>query len=158
MKKKKNKDNIINVWRLIPNQFEFDMYLCLSNNRPIKELIPIFNQKYGLDFDMKLIDTCKDQNSDCTLFNYQKKLIIIVLNEYTQSAMNYATISHQIFHIITFISDSLNIPIDHEHTTEVWAYFMSFYVNVCIEILNDYLKGEKDEKKVGIKTGDLQSN
>lgn len=128
------------VWELIPNQYEWNILLCLSKESYL-DLINMFNEKYDLDFDQNLI-AFPDINP-VTLFNFDKRKAIIVLREYNQQCSDYSTLAHEITHIITAIGQALNIPIDFDNTTEVWAYFMSFYMDICIQSLNEHINSKK---------------
>lgn len=141
MKKEK-----ITVWTLIPNQYEWNIHLCLSK-KTFKELIPIFNKNYNLDFNNEQMhELINDNKNDCTLFNIKNKTAIIVLRNYTKKSHDYSTIAHEIFHVASMIAQQLQIPMDYDSTTEVWAYFISFYMDVIIQTLNEYLKEQKKKK------------
>lgn len=138
-------DDKFYMWTLIPNQYEWDIHLCLANNATNEQLLQVFNQNYNLQFEQE--DWCSQINP-CTLFNVNNRTAIIVLRSYNKRYTDYSILSHQILHIITMIAQQYNIPIDFDNTTEVWAYFMSFYMDICIQTLDQHLMQQKRKRKI----------
>lgn len=153
MKNKKDKaidkykevKDAIKLFQLLPNQYEIDLFLCISE-LPTPEIIPYLNETLDLGFDY---DTIKSFDADCPMTIFSSKLpkAAIVLRS-VDNVIDYSSIlAHELVHVATFISSIVDVDIDHLHTSEVWAYFMSFYMTVCMEIVSRYKDWKKEEAK-----------
>ena len=127
------------VWTLIPNQYERDIYLVLSDES-FYDIVTLLNDKYefgwqdGIDF--KKDDTL---TAPCTIANDETFKIVIILNKFDGSVKSYSNLAHEIYHVMTHISNSVDAEMTDE-TTEHWAYFLSFYMDICGQVLNEHLK------------------
>lgn len=134
----------LTVWRLPPNIYEFEVLLVLSPEK-FGDIIPILNKKYNLGY-IEGKDYKKDEENDspCCLTNSENRIAVIMLSSYNNTEIEIACIAHELFHVITAIGNNVDLKIN-EHTTEAWAYFMSFYTHIILIELNKWLK-EKEEK------------
>lgn len=153
MKKKKDKavdqykrvKDSIKLFQLLPNQYEIDVFLCVSE-LPTPEIIPYLNETLDLGFDY---DTLRNFDADCpmTIFSAKLPKAVVVLRS-VDNVIDYSSIlAHELMHVATFISAVVDININHEETSEVWAYFMSFYMTVCMEIVSRYKEWKREEEK-----------
>ena len=142
---KKAKNNNLVLFQLLPNQYEIDLYLCLTRV-PVPEIIGYLNDTLDLGFDE---NTDIDMESDCpsTFFGLKTPKAVIVLKEWEDPVFTAPILAHEIMHVITYVSSIVSVDIDHLNTSEVWAYFMSFYMTVGMELIKQHIKSEKEEKK-----------
>ena len=148
---KQNKENKkVVLFQLLPNQYEIDLYLCLTRV-PVPSIIEYLNETLDLGFDE---NTDIDMESDCpsTFFGLKTPKAVIVLKEWEDPTFIAPILAHEIMHVITYVSSIVSVDIDHLNTSEVWAYFMSFYMAVGMELIKQHIKSEKEEKKKGKKT------
>ena len=134
----------LTVWRLPPNIYEFEVLLVLSPEK-FGDIIPILNEKYNLGY-LEGKDYKKDEDNDCPccLINSENRIAAIMLSGYNNTEIEIAYIAHELFHVITAIGNNVGLKIN-EHTTEAWAYFISFYIEIILIELNKWLK-EKEQK------------
>ncbi len=121
---------MIHVWELEPNQYEYQIFLILSDSS-YEDIINILNEKHNFNIENK-----SSFSMPCTVIDENTNKIAIILNDFNKSIYDYKVLSHEIFHIITYIADNRNININ-SHTSECWAYFMSFYIELCLQCLNE---------------------
>lgn len=141
----KTKNNNAILFQLLPNQYEIDLYLCLTKV-PVPSIIDYLNETLDLGFDE---NTDIDMESDCpsTFFGLKTPKAVIVLKEWEDPVFTAPILAHEIMHVITYVSSIVSVDIDHLNTSEVWAYFMSFYMAVGMELIKQHIKSEKEEKK-----------
>lgn len=146
--KTKETKNVV-LFQLLPNQYEIDLYLCLTKV-PVPQIIGYLNETLDLGFDE---NTDIDTESDCpsTFFGLKTPKAVIVLKEWEDPVFTAPILAHEIMHVITYVSSIVSVDIDHLNTSEVWAYFMSFYMAVGMELIKQHIKAEKEEKKKGKK-------
>ena len=146
--KTKETKNVV-IFQLLPNQYEIDLYLCLTKV-PVPQIINYLNETLDLGFDE---NTDIDMESDCpsTFFGLKTPKAVIVLKEWEDPIFTAPILAHEIMHVITYISSIVSVDIDHLNTSEVWAYFMSFYMAVGMELIRQHIKSEKEDKKKGKK-------
>ena len=145
---KQNKENKkVVLFQLLPNQYEIDLYLCLTKV-PVPSIIDYLNETLDLGFDET---TDIDTTSDCpsTFFGLKTPKAVIVLKEWEDPVFTAPILAHEIMHVITYVSEIVSVDIDHLNTSEVWAYFMSFYMAVGMELIKQHMKTEKENKKKG---------
>lgn len=146
----KTKNNNAILFQLLPNQYEIDLYLCLTK-APVPSIIDYLNETLDLGFDE---NTDIDMESDCpsTFFGLKTPKAVIVLKEWEDPVFTAPILAHEIMHVITYVSSIVSVDIDHLNTSEVWAYFMSFYMAVGMELIKQHIKNEREEKKKNKKT------
>jgi hypothetical protein len=137
---KKNKETV--CWELIPNIFEYKILLILSDESfytVVKKLNKNYNFGWeeGKDFDKSMTHV----SDPCVIANEDERMCAILLPDWTDSTHDHSVLAHELTHIITLISENIQQGIN-QITTETWAYFMSFYMKVCIECLNEHLDEE----------------
>ena len=139
---KKSKNKNVVMFQLLPNQYEIDLYLCLTKV-PVPTIIPYLNETLELGFDET---TDIDMESDCpsTFFGLKTPRAVIVLKDWDDPVMYAPILAHELMHVVTYISSIVSIDVDHLNTSEVWAYFMSFYMAVGMELIR--LHKEKEAK------------
>lgn len=139
--KNKNKQHTV-VWNLIPNQYEYQILLVLSTES-FHNICKKLNKEYDFDY-REGIDYNRNEEITipCCIANDEKRICAIILNEYSNSVFDQTSLAHELFHISTIISDNIGLQINQE-TTEAWAYFMSFYLKICLECLNEHLEESK---------------
>lgn len=136
--------NIV-TWQLIPNQYQIDIILVYTK-QSYYDTITLLNNKFqfgleeGIDFDKN------DSISPCMVSNDQELKIAIILTEYTKSQHDIAIISHELYHAMTKISQITSATMDM-HTTQHWAYFMSFYMLQILQSLNEHFYPNKKSRK-----------
>lgn len=140
MSKKEKKKTI--AWDLIPNQYEYRIILVLSNER-FDQICIKLNEKFNFGY-IKDKDFKKNEPNPgpCVICNEDERICAIILDEFSNSLHNQCTLTHELMHVSTLISNNIGLKINEE-TTESWAYFMSFYYKVCMECLLEYVKDNK---------------
>lgn len=132
-------------WDLIPNQYEYKILLVLSNER-YDIICNKLNKHHDLGYKEGREFQCNEPHpGPCTIVNPEKRLCAIILENFENSVYDQCTLAHELFHVVTTISDNVGLKINDE-TTEAWAYFHSFYLKVCLECLNEHLE-EMNNKK-----------
>jgi len=138
------------VWDLIPNQYEYKILLVLSQDS-FHNICTKLNKQYDFGY-REGVDYYKNDpiSIPCCIANDENRICAIILNEYNNTIYDQTTIAHELFHVMTCISTNIGLNMNQE-TTEAWAYFISFYLKVCLECLNEYLiecEEEKIEKEI----------
>lgn len=151
---KKTRDKMkksLTLFRLIPNQFEIDLYLCLSE-LPVPEIIDFLDEELELHFERGYIE--RELDCPSTFFGLGDARAVIVLRSW-DDLLNVAPIlAHEMMHVVTYVSSIVATNINHEETSEVWAYFMSFYMTICLALIkehNEQSKKNTTKKKVAKK-------
>ena len=146
---KKTRDKMkksLTLFRLIPNQFEIDLYLCLSE-LPVPEIIDFLDEELELHFERGYIE--RELDCPSTFFGLGDARAVIVLRNW-DDILNVAPIlAHEMMHVITYVSSIVATNINHEETSEVWAYFMSFYMTICLALIKEH--NEQTNKKASKK-------
>ena len=135
------------VWTLIPNQYERDIYLVLSDES-FYDVVTLLNNNYGFGWKDG-VDFTKDDklSAPCTIANDETFKIVIILDKFDGSVKCYSNIAHELYHVMTHISNSVNAEMN-DLTTEHWAYFLSFYMDICGQVLNEHLKTTLNTNKM----------
>jgi hypothetical protein len=127
------------VWELIPNQYDFEVYLCLSDENAT-ETYGVLNSKYelgfipGEDFD----NTLDHVDSSC-IANFELRKAVILLNKFDNTVEDQSHLVHELFHLVTIIAHNIHTEIN-QTTTECWAYLIDFYYKLCMLSLTEHLK------------------
>jgi hypothetical protein len=132
-------------WDLIPNQYEYKILLVLSNER-----YDIICNKLNKHHDLGYKEGREFQRNEphpgpCTIVNPEKRICVILLERFENSVYDQCTLAHELFHVVTTISNNVGLKINDE-TTEAWAYFQSFYLKVCLECLLEHLEEIKQKQ------------
>lgn len=145
MKPNKKTNKNVMMFQLLPNQYEIDLYLCLTKV-PVPSIIPYLNETLDLGFDE---NTDIDMESDCpsTFFGLKTPKAVIVLKDWEDPVYTAPILAHELMHVVTYISSIVSVDIDHLNTSEVWAYFMSFYMAVGMELIRLKMNDDKDKAK-----------
>jgi hypothetical protein len=134
------------AWDLIPNQYEYKMILVLSTES-FHTICTKLNKHYGFDYREGIDYNKNDEISlPCCICNDDKRICAILIDKFTNSVYDQTTLTHELFHAMTIISENVGLKINQE-TTEAWAYFLSFYLKVCLECLKEHLKQSKKRLK-----------
>lgn len=131
----------ITVWELIPNQYNYDIYLCLSNESSL-DTYNLLNEKYCLEFEpgINFDDTLDIVNSTCAA-NQELRKCVIILNKFENTIEDQTHLIHELFHMITIIADNIHMEIS-QTTSEAWAYFIDFYYKICVLSLSEHLENK----------------
>lgn len=130
------------LWTLIPNQYERDIYLVLSDDS-FYNIVKLLNKKYEFDWEEDT-DFSKNDNitPPCTISNGNKFKIAIILDKFDGTSKCYSTLAHEIYHVMTLIAQATGAEMIDE-ASEHWAYFLSFYMDMCAQSLNEHIKKNK---------------
>ena len=130
------------VWTLIPNQYERNIYLVLSDDS-FYNIVKLLNKKYEFDWEEDT-DFSKNDNitPPCTISNGNKFKIAIILDKFDGTSKCYSTLAHEIYHVMTLIAQETGAEMIDE-ASEHWAYFLSFYMDMCAKSLNEHIKKNK---------------
>ena len=134
------------VWTLIPNQYERDIYLVLSDES-FYDVVTLLNDNYGFGWKDG-VDFTKDDtlSAPCTIVNDETFKIVIILDKFDGSVKCYSNLAHELYHVMTHISSVTDAEMN-DTTTEHWAYFLSFYMDICGQVLNEHLKATLNTDK-----------
>lgn len=129
------------VWTLAPNQYERTIYLVLSEE-PFYDIITLLNEKYNFGWE-ESVDFAKDDDfsAPCTITNDEKFKIAVILNNFDGSIKCFSSLVHELYHVMTHISERTGAKMNDE-TTEHWAYFLSFYTDMCLQVLDEHSKSK----------------